>query len=326
MMFKRILDFIRKIEKFFLRLILVVSAWITPIFRKVASFCSANKKAILKNSLISIVALYVIGGVAFGIRLYAQQKSEPIDLLASDIYPFPVASAGRSILFSKELLNKMVWAKTFALKTQNEVSTNLAGKIIDDMVSDAIGMQQADRLGMRVYQKDIDDRFDYVISGIGTQDQASQYVQEYYGMTLDQLKKQAIPKIALEKIKDEKFVKYKIRHILITDSKKAEEVAKKISDGQNFADLAKEYSEDTTSKDSGGLLADGEYIYLDSGLIPEVQAALVKLQTNEVSPIIKSSMGNHIIKVEEKSDGIMETMDDWIAGLKKDFPVRVWIK
>lgn len=324
-MFKKFLGLIRRIEKFFLRGILVISSFFAPKFRVVGKLFSNHKVRIIRNTVTAVLILYVIGGIAFGIRLYGQNRSEKIDIVASNIYPFPVASVGRTLLFGRELQYKTHWAKTFASKTQNDISADLSQKILDDMVSDAISMQQANRLGIRVFQKDIEERFDYVISGIGTKDQAVQYLDEYYGMTLSQLKKQAIPKIALEKIKDEKFVKFKISHILITDDKKAEEVSKKLSEGGNFADLAKEFSEDTTSKESGGILADGEYIYLDSGLITEIEQTLKDMKAGQVSPIIKSSMGNHIIKVDERLGEISAKVDDWILELEKDFPVRSWI-
>lgn len=44
----------------------------------------------------------------------------------------------------------------------------------------------------------------------------------------------------------------KVRHILVREEKRANEVYKKLSRGENFATLAKKYSEDRSTKDKGG--------------------------------------------------------------------------
>jgi foldase protein PrsA len=122
-----------------------------------------------------------------------------------------------------------------------------------------------------------------------------------------------------------KFMKpafFRIRHILITtiptpkkfadessykkalrmsrmineDAKtKAEEVLKKVQAGGNFEQLAKEYSEDEASKLKGGMLGD----YHPDSTIPEIAESMVKLNEGETSNIISSSLGHHILKLDE---------------------------
>ncbi len=76
---------------------------------------------------------------------------------------------------------------------------------------------------------------------------------------------------------------------------KAEEVLQKVKAGGNFEQLAKEFSEDETSKQKGGLLGD-----LHPGsTIPEIAAVMVKLNEGETSGIIDSSFGHHILRLDE---------------------------
>ena len=119
-----------------------------------------------------------------------------------------------------------------------------------------------------------------------------------------------------------KPVLYRIRHILIstipspqksadeTSHKKAlrmtrmineeakakvEKVLQKIKAGENFEQLAKEFSEDEVSKQKGGMLGD-----LHPGsTIPEIAESMVKLNEGETSNIISSSFGHHILKLDE---------------------------
>jgi parvulin-like peptidyl-prolyl isomerase len=72
-------------------------------------------------------------------------------------------------------------------------------------------------------------------------------------------------------------------------------ILKKIDSGENFSDLAKQYSEDKVSNESGGALGE---LHPDS-TIPEISAEMIKLYEGETSGIIQSEFGYHIIKLEE---------------------------
>ena len=316
----------RKFEIAVLKLAIAIGKKLAIVYNKIRVAVSPFFKVYWKTIVFGLVALYIIGGIVSGIRLYYQKRFEKIDFIASYIYPFPVANTGRSILFDKELQQKVQWAKTFAKKSQSELPSDLHARILEDMVNDSTSMQEAGALGVRVTKKEIDTTFDLVIQGIGTREQAMQYVKDYYGMTLGQLESQALPKIVQEKIREEDFVKVKARHILIKDDKKAEEILKKIKEGGNFEDLAKENTEDQTTKENGGVLADGEFIYRDSGLVESIEKALFKLKKGQVSELVKSDFGNHILRVDERQGTINMTMENWLASLQKKYPVRIWVK
>ena len=123
----------------------------------------------------------------------------------------------------------------------------------------------------------------------------------------------------------EKFTKpvlYRVRHILIgtiqppknlenkVDQKKATRMAKmineeaksnaeavllKIKAGEDFIKLAKEYSEDKTTYNEGGMLGD---LHPES-TIPEIADEMVKLNEGQTSNIFHSTYGYHILKLDE---------------------------
>jgi len=76
---------------------------------------------------------------------------------------------------------------------------------------------------------------------------------------------------------------------------KAEGVLRRILNGEDFATLAGQYSEDPGSKDNGGL-----YVGTERGMfVPEYENAVLSLKAGEVYPsLVKSSHGYHIIKTE----------------------------
>jgi peptidyl-prolyl cis-trans isomerase C len=93
------------------------------------------------------------------------------------------------------------------------------------------------------------------------------------------------PATGAELSEDKKAAKYK----------EMERLLKRARAGEDFAKLAKEYSEDPGSKDKGG-----EYEFPRGKMVPEFEAAAFSLKTNQISDIVTTSFGYHIIKLSEK--------------------------
>jgi peptidyl-prolyl cis-trans isomerase SurA len=76
---------------------------------------------------------------------------------------------------------------------------------------------------------------------------------------------------------------------------KADSILNLIRAGEDFATLAKRFSEDVATKDQGGDLG----WQRTSTWVPEFGAALSRLQVGQVSPVIETPYGFHIIKLEK---------------------------
>ncbi|MCB9286630.1 MAG: peptidylprolyl isomerase [Lewinellaceae bacterium] len=76
---------------------------------------------------------------------------------------------------------------------------------------------------------------------------------------------------------------------------KLESIRQRILDGEDFADLASKYSDDGSARGGGdlGWAKRGKYV-------PEFEAAAFKLEQNEISPVVESEFGFHIIQMLER--------------------------
>ncbi|NQU73436.1 MAG: peptidylprolyl isomerase, partial [Candidatus Omnitrophica bacterium] len=87
----------------------------------------------------------------------------------------------------------------------------------------------------------------------------------------------------------------KVSHILVNSEKEAKTILTELANGASFEELAKEKSEDTSS-DKGGDIG-----YFTKGqVVPEFEKAASKLEIGQISEIVKSEFGYHIIKLTDK--------------------------
>ena len=120
--------------------------------------------------------------------------------------------------------------------------------------------------------------------------------------------------------------------------KQIEDLLKRARAGEDFAKLAKDYSEDPGSKDKGG-----EYEFRRGQMVPEFEKAAFSLKTNEVSDVVTTQYGYHIIKLSEnkparkipytevetrlkdglKARSMQQQMPDLVNKLKKEADVQI---
>lgn len=85
----------------------------------------------------------------------------------------------------------------------------------------------------------------------------------------------------------------------------AKKVLSEVQRGGEFAEFAKKYSEDVSARDGGdtGFIVRGK-------MVPEFEEAVFSLKQGQISDIVETEYGYHIIKVEEVLPGKTLTLDD----------------
>lgn len=85
------------------------------------------------------------------------------------------------------------------------------------------------------------------------------------------------------------------RHILVKDEKLAQELLGRVKKGEDFAALAKKYSEDPGSRDKGGDLG----FFPAGAMLKPFDNLAFSLKVGEIGGPVKTDFGYHIIKVED---------------------------
>ncbi|MBK5487735.1 peptidylprolyl isomerase [Bacillus sp. TH17] len=250
-----------------------------------------KKKKLFMGTIIACVAL----------TLSACGSSENVATLSACGSSENVATSKVGNVTEKELSKEL--RQTYGKSTLSQMMLNKA--LLDKYkVSDEEAKKQVEAA-----KEQMGDKFKVALEQVGLRNE-------------DELKERMKPEIALEKairatvtdkdVKDNHKPEMKVSHILVKDEKTAKEVKEKINNGEDFTALAKQYSEDTGSKEQGGEIAG----FAPGQTVKEFEEAAYKLDAGQVSEPIKTSYGYHIIKVTDKKE--LKPFDEVKDTIRKD--------
>lgn len=230
-----------------------------------------------------------------------------------------VASVGDENITKEELYQSLV--------NQNGIEA------LESLISEKIVELEVKKENIEVTEEDIEKEIKKIIDYYGGEDAFNQAL-ENVGYTKDDMKKNIKASIEIEKlltpsinITEDEMKQYfddnktsfaqqeqaKTSHILVDSEEKAQEVKNKLLAGEDFIELAKEYSLDPSNKDSGGDLG-----YVVRGeMVPEFEEVVFTLEVGKISDPVRTQYGYHIIKVEEIKEAKEANYDEIKEEIKE---------
>ncbi|GIN71933.1 foldase protein PrsA [Bacillus sp. J14TS2] len=255
-------------------------------------------KSSSKKFAISVIVLIILGAAVIFTTAFVKR----------DI----VANVGDAKITKDELYEQLV--------------DNYGEQTLDGMINDEIVKMEAKKEKVSISDDEINQEMDKYVEQSGGEEAFNSALQQQ-GLTKKDLEKDIVSFLSIQKIlepridiSDDEIKEYfednkasfdqeeqvEASHILVDDEKTAKEVKQKIDDGEDFAELAKEYSTDESNAESGGELG----FFGKGKMVKEFEDKAFSMKVDEISDPVKTEHGYHIIKVTDKKDAKEAKLED----------------
>jgi parvulin-like peptidyl-prolyl isomerase len=185
-----------------------------------------------------------------------------------------------------------------------EAIKSLKQQVLEQMIDDVVIAQQADREGIKATDAQVNQRLAEMVVDAGSADKLNEYLTKNQLTLADlcyQIRSQILGDAMLNRVTGAlpaNVPQVRARHILMASAQQAQAVREQIRQGKDFADLAKQYSVDEATKVNGGDLG-----WFPKGVMdPQFETIAFQMRPGEVSNVVQTQFGYHIIKLEEKQD------------------------
>lgn len=212
--------------------------------------------------------------------------------------------------YGKDIWNKDIEGKKFIDVVKEQV--------VEKLILDRLIIEAADKQGIAVTQKEADDEIaaikeyfedeqnylDFLASQGLTEEQFADEVKK--DLIITKYRDKLVENVTVseeevqayydENIKEFKKDRVKASHILLDTKEDADKILERLKNGEDFSDLAEQYSVDPSAKSNKGDL--GYFGYGD--MVKPFEEAAFALEKDETSGIVETQFGYHIIKVFDK--------------------------
>ena len=216
----------------------------------------------------------------------------------------------------------------------DEERATLREKTLASIIEKRLQLQQAEREKIVVDDAEMKEQLDEIQKRLGAKNEVEfEQMVKAQGLTLDGVKKRLREQLLVERIKRRKVnlrisvteedidqylnanrekletgLSFEARHILFvptagagedgwqTSRRRAEDVYTRVMGGEEFGELAREFSDDTATAKNGGRLG----VLKRGELSPDIEKAILRLSPGEHSPPFRSEVGYHLFELESK--------------------------
>ena len=291
-----------------------------------------NTPKIIAGIVVGLITLIILLIVVMGVGMYKFNWSNSV----TKLLPFPAAMVDGSFISYNDYQNDIETLDYFysaQSETIGSVPSNdyIQKTVISRMIRENYLDKYAKSNNLEASDDEINGEYDDLVSQAGTESDINDQLLSLYNWTSDQFK---------EKVLRPYIIRSKVQDLLVGEDSEskalADDVLTKIKNEEiTFEDAAKEYSEDVTASEGG------ELGYFSAGqMVPEFETAASALEVGEISDVVKTDYGYHIIKLLERVEATDDTpeqlnaahilikttdIDEWTNGQLADISIRLFV-
>jgi parvulin-like peptidyl-prolyl isomerase len=221
-----------------------------------------------------------------------------------------------------------------------QLASQLKDTVLDTLIDRILLVQEAQRLKLTVADAQVDDELNSLIQARGGRDQFNAWLaanKQSEQDVRDAIRNEFLASLLRDRIVEQlpRTAEYvHAYHILVATEAQAQNVLAKLRNGSRFTALVQSLSIDDSTRPNGGDLG---WFARGTGTIlwPEVEDAAFALKPGQLSPIIHSPVGFHIVKVVERQTRALTpddmayvqqaALDQWISRLKANAVIEKFI-
>lgn len=211
---------------------------------------------------------------------------------------------------------------------------SLKDSILEKLIMEKLVAKESAEMNIAVTDEEVVEQMDSYITSMGGQENFDEFLASNK-LTIEFFKANMKKELLVDKHKaeflkglklteddakkyfeenKENLVVLKASHILVATEEEGKAILERLNAGEDFATVATLESLDSVSAAKGGELG----YFAKGNMIAEFEDAAFELEEGEISELVKTEVGYHIIKLEERKDTFEELKDDIIDVLNEE--------
>lgn len=202
--------------------------------------------------------------------------------------------------------------------------------VLNNLIIEKVILQDAERQKITVSDKEVSESIAQFAESVGGEEKLKEFLKQN-NMTEEYMEDRMRTEMIIEKYKNkffesiiseedvkkqfeenkDSYVSIRASHILVSTEKEARDILDRIKNGESFEELTK------LSTEPGAEARKGDLGYFTRGeMVAEFEEAAFKLKPGEISDVVKTDFGYHIIKVTDRKETFEELKDSVLADLQ----------
>lgn len=212
----------------------------------------------------------------------------------------------------------------------NTFEEELRQIVLNNLITEEVIFQNAEKEKITVKDEEVNEAINIFKVTVGGEEKLKEFLEKN-NMTEDFMRKRMEMEMVIEKYRNnffdsiissedvkkqydenkDSYISIRASHILVETEEEAKDILKQIKEGKNFDDLT------NLSTEPGAEARKGDLGYFTRAkMVPEFANAAFELKSGEISDVVKTEFGYHIIKLTDRKDTFEQVKDDVLKDLQ----------